>query len=132
MAPKVGFTGTRHGMSGAQKEALFQVFDKYYGSEFHHGDCWGADAEAHDIAIHYNMRIHIHPPSDEKARAFKTLKVVRTSMPKPYLQRNHDIVDSCDILIAAPHTDKEILRSGTWATVRYARRKNVPVILLPR
>jgi predicted Rossmann fold nucleotide-binding protein DprA/Smf involved in DNA uptake len=36
------------------------------------------------------------------------------------LDRNHDIVGACDVLIAAPRQPKEIRRSGTWATVRYA------------
>jgi hypothetical protein len=47
---------------------------------------------------------------------------------KSYLDRNHDIVDSCSILLALP-TGQEILPSGTWATIRYARRAAVPVLL---
>lgn len=36
-------------------------------------------------------------------------------------------------MLAAPATDQEILRSGTWAAVRYARKVGVPVHLaLPR
>jgi len=46
---------------------------------------------------------------------------------KPYLERNHDIVDATDYLIFAPKTRHEQLRSGTWATYRYAKlmRKNI-------
>ena len=49
---------------------------------------------------------------------------------KRYLERNRDIVDACDILIACPRTLKEELRSGTWATVRYARKVGKPVAIL--
>ena len=42
--------------------------------------------------------------------------------PKGYLDRNHDIVDAADVLIAAPSGTTEKRRSGTWATVRYARK----------
>lgn len=42
---------------------------------------------------------------------------------KPYLERNKDIAnEGIDGLIAAPSGWVEELRSGTWATVRYARK----------
>jgi hypothetical protein len=49
--------------------------------------------------------------------------------PKPFLDRNKDIVNSCDILIACPENDIEVLRSGTWSTIRYAKKINKPVLL---
>jgi hypothetical protein len=42
--------------------------------------------------------------------------------PKLYMERNHDVVHACDFLLALPGTDHEVVRSGTWATVRYARK----------
>ena len=51
---------------------------------------------------------------------------------KEYIERNHDVVDTCDLLIAMPNTELEVVRSGTWATIRYARKlKKVIVILEP-
>jgi len=50
--------------------------------------------------------------------------------PKPYLERNHNIVDESELLIACPKSKEEELRSGTWATVRYARKKGVRIILI--
>jgi len=41
---------------------------------------------------------------------------------KPYLARNQDIVDETEVLIAVPAQKKEIVRSGTWATIRRARK----------
>ena len=43
--------------------------------------------------------------------------------------RNKDIVNSCDILIACPENDKEVIRSGTWSTIRYAKKINKTVLL---
>jgi hypothetical protein len=94
----------------------------------HHGDAVGADAEAHDIAIELGCAIVIHPPAIETQRAFMTAADVRA--PKPYLDRNKDIVRETTILVAAPAEAVEQLRSGTWSTVRYARRLGRQVHLL--
>jgi hypothetical protein len=48
---------------------------------------------------------------------------------KDFLERNRDIVDRVEILIAAPE-GPEVQRSGTWSTVRYARGKVIPIYLL--
>jgi hypothetical protein len=139
---KLGFTGTRRGMSAFQLEALrhFLIGFRTTGGiaqEFHHGDCTGADAEAHDIARELGIPIHIHPPTDTRLRARCALKSlpaydIVTYNPKSYLERNHDIVDACDWLIAAPGGDKEVLRSGTWATIRYAMKQGKQVVQIPR
>jgi predicted Rossmann fold nucleotide-binding protein DprA/Smf involved in DNA uptake len=47
--------------------------------------------------------------------------------PKAPLDRNRDIVDAAAVLIAAPKEMTETLRSGTWATVRYARKQGKQV-----
>ena len=46
---KIGFTGSRTGMSDKQKEGLVIKLQEFSFSEFHHGDCKGADEEAHAI-----------------------------------------------------------------------------------
>jgi len=49
-----------------------------------------------------------------------------------YLARNHFIVAYSEELVAAPKSNKEELRSGTWATIRYARkRKRMVTIIYP-
>jgi hypothetical protein len=53
--------------------------------------------------------------------------------PKPYLVRNHDMVDQSEFLIGTPGEEQEVLRSGTWATIRYARKLKRPIlIILPK
>lgn len=129
---KVGFTGTRKGMSSRQKEELFDLLQS--GTIFHHGDCVGADAEAHATARALGCPVVVHPPTDPKARAFCNGDDVTILDPLPYLARNREIVKSVELLIAAPKEDPEhpCLRSGTWATIRAAQRLGVPVIILKR
>jgi hypothetical protein len=89
--------------------------------EFHHGDCIGADDQAGNLAIELGYTIVTHPPTNESKRAFADYDI---ELPrKPYLERNHDIVNQTDHLIAAPKEMDEQVRSGTWATIRYAEKK---------
>jgi len=126
----IGFTGTQIGLTMLQQEAFqnilyLQADNKIF---FHHGDCIGADAQAHDIAKPFAASIVIHPPTDPKKRAWCFGGYMLPE--KTYLKRNHDIVDQCDILIAAPKGFFEEQRSGTWATIRYALKVNKPVSII--
>lgn len=47
------------------------------------------------------------------------------------LERNHVILDHTDYLLAFPKTRKEVLRSGTWATIRYAKKRDLPLKIVP-
>jgi len=49
---------------------------------------------------------------------------------KEYLARNKDIVAETEFLIATPKEYTEILRSGTWATIREAFRQNKKVAII--
>ena len=125
---RIGFTGTRQGMTERQKSAVRDLLASYAGTILHHGDAIGADAEAHDIALALGCAIVIHPPAIATERAFKTAVEVRAA--KPYLVRNKHIVRETALLIAAPAEPVEQLRSGTWSTVRFAHRLGRKVHLL--
>lgn len=134
---KIGFTGTRHGMTSEQKDKLKSDLLAETVTEFHHGDCIGADDQADDIAIELGLRVVLHPPIREALRAHCERKLYRKSpliiLPaKDYHERNHDIVDQSDGLIVAPHTHEETIRSGTWTTWRYAKKEKKPYIILER
>jgi hypothetical protein len=131
-ATRIGITGTRHGMSGVQRATLYCLLKSVrMSTELHHGDCLGVDAEAHELANDFGLRTVIHPPADEKLRAWCHGDIVLPR--KPYLERNRDIVDACDVLLAFPFEEKEQDRGGTWYTVRYARETGVPCLVgLPR
>jgi hypothetical protein len=129
---KIGFTGTQRGMTDFQKEVL-EAFLRIYedwGEElwFLHGDCIGADAEAVRIARDMKYGIWTFPPIHTAKRAW--VESGRTETPREYLTRNHNIVKACDLMVAAPGEDTEVLRSGTWATIRYAKRLDKHLFLI--
>jgi len=126
----VGFTGTQRGLTSAQLEQLRYVLTKLQPqiAEFHHGDCVGADAQAHQIAKELGLFVAIHPPSDSRKQAHCVGG--RTYPPKPYLDRNHDIVDISYLLIGGSGTPDETIRSGTWATIRYGKKSQKKVLVI--
>jgi len=69
---RIGFRGTRDGMTDQQKESLRQVLAEYQPDEFHHGDFVGADAEAHEIVTtaYPAIRVVMHRPIRKRLRAF--------------------------------------------------------------
>lgn len=118
---RVGFTGTRRGMTDRQAGTIARVL--LTASEAHHGDCLGADAEFHELAVAGGVETHVHPPEDPKLRAWCQGDLIYDV--KPYLERNKDIVDACEVLVAAPKEAREprVKRgSGTWQAIGYARR----------
>jgi hypothetical protein len=135
---RIGFTGSsKDPLSDSQKELLTEKLNTILqGShllyEVHHGDCVGADKNMHDIAIKSGCSIVIHPPNISTKRAFCTGEQVKILAVKPYLVRNKNIVSNVDILLACPETMIEELRSGTWATIRYARKKKIKIYIFPR
>lgn len=109
---------------------LLKTLKEEGATHFHHGDCVGADEEAHAVAGNLGYTIIIHPPEIDRARAFCATAEQNMRPRKCYLDRNHDIVDVSMILIGCPNTDIERLRSGTWATIRYARKQLKEVVVI--
>jgi hypothetical protein len=132
----IGFTGTQKGMTDAQKRTVGMVLSGMFASlqEAHHGMCIGADHDFHDIVRHIikesdkQVKIVGHPPKNKSKFVKDDVDVLMED--KEYLDRNHDIVDSADMLIATPDGDTEKLRSGTWATIRYAKKQGKKVIIV--
>lgn len=127
----VGFTGTQAGMTSVQrdkvKKKLARLFEQGY-TDFHHGDCVGADAEAPAIAKELGYTTHCHPCDISAKRAFTTNDYTYDVL-KP-LNRNKHIVEESELMIATPFTFEEQQRSGTWSTVRYSRKTNTQLVLI--
>lgn len=129
---KVGFTGSQRGTQTGQLHQVRSFLLRHDVAEFHHGCCVGADVNAHYEACDLGIPIVYHPPTDT-SRAVDLRSFEGTwRKPKPYLERNHDIVDETDVLIACPYELEEVLRSGTWATIHYARKVGKPVYVFSR
>lgn len=132
---KIGFTGTRKSYSGIQKIELlkyFSIFSKSKKIEFHHGCCIGSDEKFHRLMrqIFPNCKIIGHPPLNKSLMAVG-LDYDELYEPADYLVRDRQIVDVCQMLIATPEGE-EVLRSGTWATIRYALKQRDKSVLIFR
>jgi len=115
-----GLTGTgEQSVTEAQLSRLVQLLGVVGADRVHHGDCINADWQAHCVARRLGLGVVRHPPDNPRWRAFCDFDEDRA--PAPYLVRNHHIVLETRGLIALPLGFTEELRSGTWATVRYAR-----------
>lgn len=118
---RVGFSGSQSGMSSEQIYAVDRLLDDDILTELaHHGDCIGSDADFHRIAGLQGLKTHGHPPKNPSKRAWCKFDGIEGE--KEYLDRNKDIVNFSDWMIACPPHYEEELRSGTWSTIRYARK----------
>lgn len=126
-----GFTGSSKPLSQVQVASVREVLAFLYAGGcgwLHHGDCVGGDVEAHAIAVALGMKVWGHPPDNGSKRAYCTCDQLEPEL--PYLMRNRAIVRATSCLVAAPGQPCEVARSGTWATVRYARTKRRTVYLV--
>jgi hypothetical protein len=127
----LGMTGNRDGMTQEQKNTMVRGLTHFKVTELHHGDCIGADADAHDIASINGLSITIHPPEKDELRAFKREEGDYEHETKGYFPRNRDIVNDSQILFGFPRSAMEG-RGGTWYTINYAKRIGKPVyVILP-
>ena len=131
----IGFTGSQKGMTQAAGTVLNDMLNDLDEFTFHHGQCVGADCYAFMIAKRFNQKIIFHPPLNEQKMFYMTAEFYydldyEKREPKDYLVRNHEMVDECEILFACPNEMEEVLRSGTWATIRYAVKNNKKVLII--
>lgn len=126
---KAGFTGCQEMPTFEQIAALSHLLRFLGVTELHHGDCIGSDAEAHLAATNLDISMCIHPPRSMRKRAF--CKGAAYTYPvAEYLVLNKNIVDCTDILIGMPNTTHEKQRSGTWSTLRYAKKRDKPAFVI--
>ena len=132
--PKISMTGTRrqHKLTTVQLENFKNLMRQYKAQGYthlNHGDCIGADAIAHDMAVELGLEIIIHPPDDSKYRAQCTGRHVEIMPEKSYRARNQQIVNNGAVLLALSRSNTELTYSGTWMTVRMARKKGIPIVI---
>lgn len=130
----VGFTGTRGDLPFVQFDALIDVLAELDTDDtvetFHFGVCVGSDIAAAQVARNMGWRVHGWPPINQKFRAPLDRRGVNHA-PMGYAQRNLMIVQHADTMLACPAGPEEAWpRSGTWQTVRIARRLAVPTLII--
>ena len=139
----IGFTGTQQDSTHAQSRTTFDwlvyLRKKHKKARARHGDCIGADATFYRQVRALGIPRIIHPCDIDAKRAFVHRsdadwpgQVAKTIIldALPPLDRNKNIVDQSGILLAHPKSDREEHRSGTWSTVRYARRIGRHIVII--
>lgn len=129
---EIGFTGTQLGMSFAQKRAVRRILFEIDPNKVHHGMCVGADKEFHDIARGMGLYIVGHPGVTKTGKPWNRAEcdVDEIEPELPYLDRNLEIARDCHLLLATPKEYEEELRSGTWSTIRRARKLERMLIII--
>ncbi len=123
------FTGTQDGWTEKQGKGVSKFLDEHKPVLVVHGDCIGSDTLFHKMCQKKGINIIGFPCDIIEKRAFnKGFKVLHE--PKRPLVRNVNMVMEGTYLLATPKTKKEILRSGTWHTVRQARKYGVSYTIL--
>ena len=134
MAVHIGFTGTQAGMLRIQADKVGHLLEiqPAHVRILDHGMCKGADEQTDGMARRAGYAIHIRPSTviNKQARCPVRAGYDMLFPAKPPLDRNRDIVDACEVLIAAPKEMSETLRSGTWATIRYCRKVGKPLFIV--
>ena len=129
----LGITGTQtiEKVSEERLKYLCLVLESLVGTytHFHHGDCVGIDEYAARYAHSLGYRIVCHPPKNSLKRAMTMYHDIYPAL--DYLDRNRQIVLHSDLVLAIPvDPNKEVLCSGTWACVRYARKVGRPLAII--
>lgn len=135
----IGFTGTRKGMTRKQKAKIKLFFEGHLLDldmmerdtwVVRHGGCDGSDDDFHNIASEYADMIYVYPGDEQQKTKYKNSRFVTVTEIKPYLERNKDIVHMTGGLLATPKGFKEEKRSGTWMTIRHAKKVKKPVFII--
>jgi hypothetical protein len=134
------FTGPEEGMTVPQLESCEQLLVARPWTEHGNGLCVGADSEMFWLVMNLRPDISrvgfpctVTPKQNLRARA----QCHRVMPVKPPLERNTDMVTWVAALaglrgplVATPRTFEEELRSGTWATIRRAKKALLTIIYI--
>lgn len=138
----LGFTGTRQGLTPAQRVALPGVLATL-PERVLHGGAVGADTEFQNFLMSQPLScavaVEIYPATrvsqqtwfKKKHQVFPSGRelLIHLVVFDP-LVRNRIMTRRCDHLLACPAEATEQRRSGTWATVRYARAAGKPITII--
>lgn len=145
----IATTGTQQGMTNWQKQEFANRLSELKCTELINGGCIGSDEEHFIIALSLGIDTFTFYPSNLKGKQNQFVKAipniamwnqievmgktinVRKMEEAPALERNKTIVDLCSKLLATPKEHSHTLRSGTWATIRYAWKKKKDHIVIP-
>jgi predicted Rossmann fold nucleotide-binding protein DprA/Smf involved in DNA uptake len=143
-------TGTSRTLDAREKALVYAIVAALEDvDEFTSGCAYGVDTAAHQAAVHTHpsaLKRLCVPAAPHNASLVKTAELPSINwaveyvgvppgshrgISAAYMARNDRLVSHADTLIAFPAIATEQLRSGTWATIRRARKAGVPVRIYP-
>lgn len=128
------FTGTQKGMTLEQRRVLREWLSENRAalSEIRHGGCIGADEQFHTILLEQGLlRLTFVYPSNIPGKVAKLPGFgYRTHPPADPLDRNRLMVALSDVVLATPRESEVVIRSGTWATIRRARKTGRQLVII--
>jgi hypothetical protein len=126
----LSFTGTsKRPPTPVQIAVLDDILTEFWNKGYRtlvHGEARNADSIANDMAKAKGYYIYGRPANISDHRC----DVDDRAEPRRPLDRDWDIAEDANTLVAMPANEKEEVRSGTWATVRYARKLNAPIVII--
>ena len=133
---QVGITGARAGITVHAGNTFENIMVKMHTviKHVHHGDCKGADEDAHRFfeTNYRDIKIVIHPPPKnlkKELRAFCKAHETKKALPT-FKQRNEEIVECTNLLIAFAPTKEVDRNSGTWECILHALKLKKPTIII--
>lgn len=123
----VAVTGTRMGITTAQIAAITRHLR--HATWLHHGGAVGADRTCHAIFAR-PWQTQVWPSNAEQERWAREQPIGVIHARRLPLNRNRAMVNIVERVFALPAGMEEEQRSGTWATVRYARAVKCPCLVI--
>jgi hypothetical protein len=128
-----GETGTRDGATRLQLASVGWLWSRYHITGLRDGDCVGVDAQLYHMARAMNLDVVIHPPTNDKFRAFCGAYDTQTTIlpEKGYYERDRDLVNASAVMVACPKQLLELgkMQGGTWYTINYTRKLKLPLAI---
>lgn len=130
MEHSTGFVGPYTGLTGRQVQSLTTLLVVSPPDRVHHGDAIGGDAHFHGLVRELlpDCKLVLHPAERGAYRAF--CKAPEHHYYTTRWRCCFSVVRASSFLIVCTSPRKEDPRSGTWATVRYARKLGKPVAII--
>jgi hypothetical protein len=132
---KLGITGTRTGMSDAQRKEFNDLLVFLKPDALIDGCCVGVDEECFLLARNFKIKTIGRPGysalTQENINEFRSIYQRDVMhMAKTHFSRNKDIVDESDIMIAIPYELGG--KGGTNYTIAYAIKMKKPLYIILR
>ena len=130
---KLGFTGTREGLTAGQALALKlkvqELASEHAGNIVAvHGACVGADASFDEICAELSIPRKMRPGPVPKLRMGLARRLGSFVFePEPFEVRNKKIAEEATHLLVCPKQMAEQRYGGTWQTYRFGLRRDIQI-----